>query len=50
MLVQHADVLVTMDDHRREILDGGLFIQDGMVIQVGSTSELPDKADQVLDL
>jgi cytosine/adenosine deaminase-related metal-dependent hydrolase len=49
-LVRHADLLVTMDDHRREIPDGGLFIRDGFIEQVGSTSELPENADEVLDL
>ena len=50
LLVKHAHTLVTMDDRRREIPDGGLFVKDGFIEQVGSTSELPDSADQVLDL
>ncbi|MBN2043860.1 MAG: 8-oxoguanine deaminase [Anaerolineales bacterium] len=50
LLVKHADVLVTMDDHRREIPDGGLFIEDGFIQAVGKTSELPPVADEVLDL
>ena len=50
LLVRHASLLITMDDHRREIPDGGLFIQDGFVQQVGVTEELPPTADEVLDL
>ena len=50
LLVRHASILVTMDDHRREILDGGLFIRDGFIEKVGSTQELPDSADEVLNL
>ncbi len=50
LLVKHADILVTMDDHRREIADGGLFIRNGFIEQVGPTSELPVTADEVLDL
>jgi cytosine/adenosine deaminase-related metal-dependent hydrolase len=50
LLVKNAQVLVTMDNHRRELHDGGLFIKDGFIEQVGSTDELPSKADQVLDL
>ena len=50
LLIQHAELLVTMDDHRREIADGGLFIRDGFIEKVGPTSELPDSADEVLDL
>jgi len=38
-----------MDDHRREIPDGGFFIRDGFIEKVGPTSTLPDKADEVLD-
>lgn len=50
LLIRHAALLVTMDDHRREIPDGGLFIRDGFVEQVGLTKELPTTADEVLDL
>jgi cytosine/adenosine deaminase-related metal-dependent hydrolase len=50
LLIKNATVLVTMDDHQREIPAGGLFIQDGFIEQVGSTSELPSTADEVLDL
>ncbi|MGC8880632.1 MAG: 8-oxoguanine deaminase, partial [Anaerolineae bacterium] len=35
---------------RREIPEGGLFIRDGFIEQVGPTSELPETADEVLDL
>ncbi len=49
-LIQHAKILVTMDDHRREIPDGGLFIRDGFIEQVGLSSELPHVADEILDL
>jgi len=50
ILIKHARVLVTMDDHRREIPDGGLFIKDGFIQQVGPTEQLPESADEVLDL
>jgi len=50
LLIRHATLLVTMDDHRREIQDGGLFIRDGFVEQVDSTDKLPSAADEVLDL
>jgi cytosine/adenosine deaminase-related metal-dependent hydrolase len=39
-----------MDDHRREIPDGGLFIRDGMILQAGPSGELPATADEILDL
>jgi cytosine/adenosine deaminase-related metal-dependent hydrolase len=50
MLVKNATVLVTMDLRRREIPGGGLFIRDGWIERVGPTAELPDEADEVLDL
>lgn len=49
LLIKHAYIL-TMDDHQRELPDGGLFIRDGFIEQVGVTSELPQAADEVLDL
>jgi len=50
LLLRHAALLATFDDHRREIPDGGLFIRDGFIEQVGPTAELPETADEVLDL
>jgi cytosine/adenosine deaminase-related metal-dependent hydrolase len=50
LLVKNSTILVTMDDQRREINDGGLFIRDGRIEQVGMTKELPSEADEVLDL
>ena len=37
-------------DRLQEIPDGGLFIRDGFIEQVGSTKDLPQDADEVLDL
>ncbi|MCP4165217.1 MAG: 8-oxoguanine deaminase, partial [Chloroflexi bacterium] len=41
---------VTMDPARREIPDGGLFVRDGVIEQVGPSAELPDTADVILDM
>ena len=49
LLIKHAAVLVTMDDHRREIVDGGLFVRDGFIEGVGLTAELPEEADEILN-
>lgn len=49
LLIKNA-YLVAMDDRQREIPDGGLFIRDGFIEQVGATRELPSTADEVLDL
>ncbi len=50
LLVKNASVLVSMDDRQREIPEGGLFVRDGLIEQVGVSSELPQTADEVLDL
>jgi len=50
LLVRNISLLVTMDEGRREIAQGGLFVRDGFIEQVGTTESLPDEADKVLDL
>lgn len=50
LLLKNANVLVTMDDQRREIHQGGLFIRDQIIEQVGPSAELPQVADQIIDL
>lgn len=50
LLIKNATVLVTMDDHQREIPEGGLFIRHGFIEQVGASANLPTAADEVLDL
>ncbi|MEW6093781.1 MAG: 8-oxoguanine deaminase, partial [Chloroflexota bacterium] len=50
LLIKNATILVTMDDHQREIPEGGLFIRDGFIEQVGPSASLPKAADEVLDL
>ncbi|RME85214.1 MAG: 8-oxoguanine deaminase [Caldilineae bacterium] len=49
LLIRHADLLVTMDDERRRIPDGGLYAEDGVIRRVGPTAELPDTADEVIE-
>lgn len=50
LLIKHA-YLVTMDDRRREIPDGGLFVRDGFIEEVAQVSDLRNTtADEVLDL
>ncbi|MGI9335487.1 MAG: 8-oxoguanine deaminase, partial [Gammaproteobacteria bacterium] len=50
LLVKHAHVLATFDAGRREIANGGLFVRDNVIEQVGESAELPVGADTVLDL
>ncbi len=52
LLLKHAESLVTMEglgDGNRRISDGGLFVRDNVIEQVGPTSALPAEADRVID-
>ena len=50
LLAKNATILVTMNEHRDELVDGGFFARDGWIEQVGPPGALPDAADEVLDL
>lgn len=50
LLARHARVVVTMDDDRREIPDGAIFCRGNRIEAVGLTADLPQTADEVLDL
>lgn len=50
LLATNANVLVTMDKERREIQNGSLYAVDGIIQQVGPSSELPQTADTVIDM
>ena len=49
LLIRHARLLVTMDAQRREIADGAVFVRDKVIEAVGTSSELPSSADEVID-
>ncbi len=49
LLLKNATLLVTLDDERRRISAGGLFVRDNVIEAVGPTAELPATADRVLD-
>ncbi len=40
VLIDNADVLVTMDDERREIKDAALLIRDNVIEMLGASAEL----------
>jgi 8-oxoguanine deaminase len=50
LLARNATLIVTMDDERREIPNGGIFAENGMIVAVGPNDTLPATADEVLDL
>ena len=48
LLVRNAEVLATMDG--REIDDGAMYVEDGVIVDVGTTDDLPATADRIVDL
>ena len=50
LLVKNADLIVTMDGQDRELKDAAIFCRDGFIEQIGSQADLPQSADEVLDL
>lgn len=49
LLVKNATLLATMDDAGTEWADGGLYVEDNVIRQVGPTDTLPPEADRVID-
>src|SRR5664279_498222 len=49
LLIRHAQMLVTMDAQRREIADGAVLVRGPVIEAVGTSAELPDTADEVID-
>lgn len=50
ILLQNTELLVTMDQQRREIRNGGMVIKDGFIEQVGTSNELSNEVDEVIDM
>ncbi|ELS32906.1 MULTISPECIES: 8-oxoguanine deaminase [Pseudanabaena] len=50
LLVKNIHTLVTMDRDRRELHNAAIFVRDNAIEEVGLTVELPQTADEVLDL
>lgn len=49
LLVRNATLLVTMDEAEQRWEDGGLYVVDQVIDQVGPTARLPQQADHVID-
>ncbi len=49
LLLRNATLVATMDDARREIAGGGVFVRGNVVDAVGPTAALPAEADDVVD-
>ncbi|GAC1400054.1 MAG: 8-oxoguanine deaminase [Ktedonobacteraceae bacterium] len=49
LLIQHTELLVSMDDNDSRWTNGGIYVVDNVIQQIGSTDQLPQSADQVID-
>jgi 8-oxoguanine deaminase len=50
LLLKNADIVVTMDDKRREIAHGSIYIEGNTIAAVGPVHVLPQTAHEVIDL
>ncbi|GAC1689232.1 MAG: 8-oxoguanine deaminase [Ktedonobacteraceae bacterium] len=49
LLIQHAELLVSMDDNDSLWTNGGIYVVDNIIQQIGPTDLLPQSADQVIN-
>ncbi|HET9919933.1 MAG TPA: 8-oxoguanine deaminase [Ktedonobacteraceae bacterium] len=49
LLVQHAALVVSMDDTDTRWEDGGIYVEENVIQQIGSTAQLPQQADHMID-
>lgn len=49
LLVKNAEVVLTMNPDRPTIRKGGLFVRDNVIEQVGTSADLPQDADRIVD-
>ena len=50
LIIRNTSLLITMDDERNEIINGGMIIRNGFIETVSPTSELPPVDGQEIDL
>lgn len=48
LLLKNATLVVTMDEERREIEDGGVLIRDNVIEAVGPSRDMPREADRII--
>ncbi len=49
LLIQRAELLVSMDDTDSRWTNGAIYVVDNVIQQIGTTDQLPQSADQVID-
>ena len=46
LLIQHADLIISMDDSATQWTDGAIYVVDNVISQIGQTSQLPPEAEK----
>lgn len=49
LLIQHADMIVSMDDDGRQWEDGGIYVEENVIRQIGPTDQLPQMAARIVN-
>ena len=49
LLLRNAELLLTMGAEPNQLSNGGLFVRDNVIEEVGLTEDLPKEADEVID-
>lgn len=49
LLIQHATMIVSMDDQDTHWVDGAIYVEDNVIQQIGPTDHLPQSADKIID-
>lgn len=49
LLIHHANLIVSMDDHGTQWADGGIYAVDGVIQQIGPSDQLPQDADRTIN-
>ncbi|HEY6540121.1 MAG TPA: 8-oxoguanine deaminase, partial [Ktedonobacteraceae bacterium] len=49
LLIQHAALIVSMDDNDTRWSDGAIYVTDNVVSQIGPAQQLPQSADEMFN-
>ena len=49
LLLKHATLIASLDNSDTRWSDGGIYVVDNVIQQIGPTHTLPQQADQVID-
>src|SRR5947209_3779531 len=49
LLIKYADLIISMDDNDTRWTDGGIYVEDCAIQQIGPVDQLPTSANYVID-